>query len=158
MQNKACSHLAELGEWSASFKFLASRKLCHFFFPTLGRANYSKLSKICQSHIKCSFGFFSDSKSACSCSARTSQQFSRPTWVRNNGCLFLAQVTMSQELAVVPACHRCFLAKSSRDHVVVLPSGAASQDYHRLIPSLFKDQSAVSTRSLLKVWQLATAI
>lgn len=60
---------------------------------------------------------------------------------------------MSQELAVVPACHRCFLAKSSRDHVVVLPSGAASQDYHRLIPSLFKDQSAVSTRSLLKLVQ-----
>ncbi|CAN8011352.1 unnamed protein product [Ixodes pacificus] len=60
---------------------------------------------------------------------------------------------MNPELAIAPACHRCFLAKSSKDHVVVVPSGAASQDYHRLIPSLFRDVSAVSTRSLLKLAQ-----
>ncbi|CAN7939750.1 unnamed protein product [Ixodes hexagonus] len=60
---------------------------------------------------------------------------------------------MNPELAIAPACHRCFLAKSSKDHVVVVPSGAASQDYHRLIPSLFRDVSAVSTKSLLKLAQ-----
>ncbi|XP_077556421.1 uncharacterized protein LOC144170468 isoform X3 [Haemaphysalis longicornis] len=61
---------------------------------------------------------------------------------------------MNQELSIAPvSCHRCFLAKSSRDHVVVVPSGGANQEYHRLIPALFRDVSTISTKSLLKLVQ-----
>ncbi|XP_065305365.1 uncharacterized protein [Dermacentor albipictus] len=61
---------------------------------------------------------------------------------------------MNQELSIAPvSCHRCFLAKSSKDHVVVVPSGGANQEYHRLIPALFRDVSTISTKSLLKLVQ-----
>ncbi|XP_064474955.1 uncharacterized protein LOC135388989 [Ornithodoros turicata] len=57
----------------------------------------------------------------------------------------------SQDMLITSSCHRCFLVKSSRDHVVVVPSGSGSQDYHRLLPSLFRDVSTISTKSLLKL-------